>query len=203
MGKLDDARQTCESARTLDASSTPIVLELAKIARLQKDYAASQEFLRQILLLQPGFRPALQEYAMLEVNRGNFAQALEWQIKSVRGDPAPQVVDLNVLGFLFVRVGDDRRAESVYAASLIQAPYDFGAHFRLGEIYLRGKRWEEASRQLEAVVRYYPTERPEPYADLAQAYFNLQRPHDAESTLDKGQRLFPGDISLSHTPVVQ
>lgn len=195
-GKLDEARTACERARTLDPSSTSILFELANIAGLQKDYGSAEKFLEQILQQQPGSLPVFQSFAMLELQQGNVAKAIEWQIKRVRGDPAPQARDLNVLASLFVKLGDYGKAESIYAISLSQDPHDFGAHFRLGEIYLQQGRWDEARKQLEFVVRWFPLERPEPYIDLAQAYSSLGQSSDAKSIVDKGRRFFPNDTVL-------
>lgn len=195
-GQLDQARTACERARSLDPSSISILFELATIADLQKDYGSAEKFLEQVLQQQPGFLPAFQSFAMLEMEQGNIAKALEWQIKRVRGDPAPQARDLNVLGSLFAKVGNYSKAESIYAISLSQDPHDFGAHFRLGEIYIREGRWDEARKQLEFVVSRFPLERPEPYVDLAQVYSSLGQSSDAKSIIEKGRRFFPNDTVL-------
>jgi spermidine synthase len=195
-GHFDEARQAYEKAHKLDPDSVGVLIELATVARLQKDYRTAETFLDQALQKQPDSLAALQGYTMLEMEQGNIAKALEWQIRRVRGDPSPQSRDLNVLGSLFVRAGDDRRAENIYAISVSEDPYDFGAHFRLGEIYMREGRWQDARTQLEFVIRRFPIERPEPYIDLAKVYSNLGKGSEARAIIEKGQRIFPADRSL-------
>lgn len=190
-GKLDEARKACETARKLDPSSPAILLQLATVARFQKDFRAAEGYLRQLLQLRPSFLPAYRAYALLETDEGNFSQALEWQIKRVQQDPAPQSRDLSLLGMLFVRVGDLPKAENIYRASLSLDGYDFESRLALGEIYLRQQRWEEARKQLEFVILNFNPIKPEPYVDLAQAYSNLGLRRVAASTLDQGRRLFP------------
>jgi len=188
-GKVDEARKACETARGLDPSSPEVLLQLATIARLQKDFPAAEASLQKLLQLQPGFSPAYRAYALLESDQGNIAQAIAWQIKRVQQGGAPQ--DLPFLATLFTKAGELGKAESVYRVSLSQDEYDFDSRLALSEIYLKQQRWDEARQQLEFAILNFPPTKPDPYVDLAQAYSNLGLRRNAASVLDRGSRLFP------------
>lgn len=191
-----NARAAFENAQRLNPSSFAAIMGLAQIDRETKDYDGSEYLLREILDKQPGYIPALESYAVLEADRGNWKEALQWQTKRVLADPSRPFVALILLADLFVHTGDYQNAEHLYVDLLNRDPYNGYVRTGLGKLYQSEKRWDEARVQLEVVERYFPNASPDLYLTLADVYKNLGRPQEAESILHKGQRIFPGEASL-------
>ena len=194
-GRFEGAQQAFANSRRLHASSWSAALGLGEVARLQGDYATAEPLLREVLAHDPKSVLALSSYALLEKSRGNFKEAIAWQTRRIAADAERSLDAMALLAELLLRTGDNRGAAAVSIDILNSDPYNLNAHRFLGEILLREKRWDDARGQLEVVVRYYPTADPGVYASLAEVYRNLGRPHDAESILRKGQRVFEGDAS--------
>jgi cytochrome c-type biogenesis protein CcmH/NrfG len=195
-GKIGDARAAFENAQRLDPSSTAALMGLAEMARFQNDAATAEPLLREVLAGDPQSVPALWSYALLELGRRHWAEALEWQKKRIAADTDPPVSAQLVLAELMWRTGDMRDAEREYIDILKRDAYNTDAHYLLGEIFRRQKRWEEARVQLKVVVRYFPAGNPQAYISLADVYRNLGRTRDAVLTLEKGERIFPGNSLL-------
>ena len=75
-------------------------------------------------------------------------------------------------------------------------PYAFLCHRDLGELYRATGRAVEAIRELEWVVQYFPEGDAKTYISLSLAYEAVHKRAAAESTLEKGKRLFPADPFL-------
>jgi len=85
---LTEARDAFANARRLDPSSVPAEMGLATVALRMKDYVTSERIVREVLDHQPGYLPALESYALLEADWGNWKKALQWQTERVLADPS-------------------------------------------------------------------------------------------------------------------
>ena len=198
-GKLAEAGQAFGNARRLDPASLDAMVGLAELARLRNDYSTAESLLHQALERKPQYVPALETYALLERNRGNWRQAAEWQTQRMTAEGQRTPEALVQLGEFLFRSGDEAGAARTYAEALNLDPYNAEAHRVLGEIFRRAQQWEQARVQLEVVVRYYPAADPTAYASLADVYRNMGRAGDAESALRKAERVFAGQPSAVNT----
>ena len=69
--------------------------------------------------------------------------------------------------------------------------------FNLGRVYEKRYQWEKAREDYEFVERFDPESSSDLYVSLADVYRHLGREADARRALEKGRRLFPGDISFA------
>src|SRR4029077_17385781 len=197
-GELDEARRAFGSARQLDPTMLDANLGLVEVALTQKEYARAESLLRETAARNPDSIPVLASYVLLEKSRSHWAEAINWQTKRIAADPAPPAEAVGLLGELNFRAGNYAGAAHAYIDLLKRDAYNNDAHRVLGEIFRSAKRWDDARTQLEVVVRYSPAADPGQYISLADVYRNLGRPGDAQSMLDKGKRIFPGNSYLLH-----
>jgi tetratricopeptide (TPR) repeat protein len=162
---------------------------------MQKDYGTSEHLLKEVLHLQPGSLAAVQSCVLLAIDQGEFAEALRWQREALKLNPFPNLADMDHLAWLLARAGNDGEAEGLYAGAIQRDSYDFSAHRGLGLIYAREKRWDEARKQLEVVIRYAPDAGADVYLDLARVYAVTGHMRNAEDVLAKGARIFPDQAS--------
>jgi spermidine synthase len=194
--KFDAAKRSFESALQLDPKSLDANLGLAEVARLHHDFAQAESLLLSCLDRNPNSIPVLGSLAILERSRLKWTEAISWENKRIAADPAPPIEAQEFLGDLSFRAGDFTGAAHTYIDVLNRDPYFIYAHWVLGEILRRAQRWEESRSQLEVVIRYAPTRATDQYLSLADVYRKLGRARDAQATLDKGLRIFPGDPDL-------
>lgn len=186
------------NAERLDPSSVAARMGLATSALRDKDYDTTERILREILERQPSYLPAFQIYAISETGRGNWKEALTWEMKRVQSDPSPPFADVLFLADLLVRNGDSQNAERVYVELLQRDPYNGPARSGLAELYRSEQRWEDARIQFEVIVRYFPQAGPKEYISLAEVYRKMGRAGDAEYCLLRGEKMFPAEASLFH-----
>jgi spermidine synthase len=197
-GKYDDARRAYADARQATPNNLDAELGLAEVSSLERDYAGAESLLTECLAKNPQSVPVLANLAALDQTRSRWSDALGWQTKRIAADPAPPVDALELLGELSFRAGDFAGAARTYVDVLNRDPYFIDGHRVLGEIFRHAQQWNDARTQLEVVVRYAPMRDPTQYVSLADVYRNLGRTHDAQSVLDEGIRLFPGNRDLVH-----
>ena len=195
-GRYDAARAAFDSALQMDPGYLNADLGLAEISRLHHDFAGAESRLLSCLARHPNSVPVLSSLAVMERSRLHWTEAIDWETKRIAADPAPPLEAQEFLGDLSFRAGDYTSAARTYIDVLNRDPYFIYAHWVLGEILRRSQRWDEARTQLEVVIRYAPTRDPNQYVSLADVYRNLGRTHEAQSTLDKGLRIFPSNPDL-------
>lgn len=129
------------------------------------------------------------------------AQPEDWQtalnaqtrLSALRPDSANEQCRL---GDLFLRAKNLDKAEQPFEKGLRLDSYAFLCRRDLGELYRATGRPVEAIRELEWVVQYFPEGDAKTYISLSLAYEAVHKRTAAESTLEKGKRLFPADQLL-------
>jgi len=100
------------------------------------------------------------------------------------------------LGDLRLRSKNIGAAEEPLQKGLQLNSYAFLCHRDLGELYRATGRNTDAIRELEWVVRFFPEADSKTYVSLPLAHETAKDRASAESALQKGKRLFPGDQLL-------
>ena len=75
-------------------------------------------------------------------------------------------------------------------------PYNYQTHVNLGVLLSNQKKWADARRHLEFVMRYFPDENEGIYPLLFQVDGELGDSRAAAGVLGFGLRMFPGNSEL-------
>jgi len=193
---LPEAKAAFAAALQLDRTSLDAAQGLAEVARRQENDDTAELLLRQILVRNPKFVPALHAMMSIERDREAWRQAANWQARRIAADPTAGPDEYCRLGELLLDMGDLARAESALLSGLEREPYSYAAHRNLGELYRQRKFWTQARKHLEFVVRYFPDTDAETYAALAEVYRATGDTGAANEILRKGRRIFPDDQEL-------
>ncbi|MFW6291051.1 MAG: tetratricopeptide repeat protein [Spirochaetota bacterium] len=127
--------------------------ERASTLILEKSLGEAEDILRWIVDREPGFAPAYNKLGVIEVNRGERDEALEWFRASVQADEdyAPALTNL---GNLALERGDEHQAKSYYNRA-IEADREYGpAHNSLGILLRQEGRLAESVRHLRIARKH-------------------------------------------------
>jgi tetratricopeptide (TPR) repeat protein len=75
-------------------------------------------------------------------------------------------------------------------------PYNYQTHVNLAEYFRRQKKWAEARKNLEFVMRYFPDDYAGIYPLLYQVDHELGDPRAANEAVRFGLRMFPDNSDL-------
>ncbi len=109
----------------------------------QERFLREEEFLR------------LFKKARKELDQGNLKSAIEHLEKAYELSPDSEGVE-NLLGILYFRVENYRKAEDIYIKLTKKNPEVFTLRTNLGLIYFKEKRYIDAIRELDKAVRLKP-----------------------------------------------
>jgi len=148
-----------------------------------------------LLASQPNHQRALEVKIGLASGRKDWVSAVgaQTELAKLRDDSAAEQCRL---GDLLLRSKNIGAAEEPLQKGLQLDPYAFLCHRDLGELYRATGRNTDAIRELKWVVRFFPEADSKTYVSLALAYETVKNRACAESALQKGKRLFPGDQLL-------
>jgi predicted Zn-dependent protease len=168
---------------------------LALAERDQGQVAKARATLDQLLVAQPDHQLGLEAKVHLASDQKDWQTALNAQtrLSALRPDSANEQCRL---GDLFLRAKNLDKAEQPFEKGLRLDSYAFLCRRDLGELYRATGRPVEAIRELEWVVQYFPEGDAKTYISLSLAYEAVHKRTAAESTLEKGKRLFPADQLL-------
>ena len=195
-GELTKAKTSFETALRLDKTSLGAAWGLGEVARRQLDYSAAELLLKQVLVRDPSFVPALESMMLLDRARERWQHAATWQARRIGVDPKADPLEYSRLGELLLRMGDTQRAEEAFFTTLEREPYSYAAHRNLGELYRQQKLWPKARQHLEFVVRFEPHRDAGSYLSLAEVYLSTGDTTAARKIIRKGLRAFPNDTPL-------
>jgi spermidine synthase len=190
-GNLVKAKETFDSARSLDGSSVAALVGEGEVARRQRDFATAERYFHEALARQPDSISALEGMVLVARGQKRWQEAAAWQKRRIDADSQDQAIQYAQLGALLLLSGDLPGAERALTKALEQEPCSFAAHRNLGALYLRRREWEKAEHHLELAARYLPAGDPNVYSMLAGTYRALGKRRAAEAALRKGHRLFP------------
>jgi spermidine synthase len=149
-----------------------------------------------VLAQEPANILALEAKVQFASDRRDWPKAIDAQRRLADIEQASAAGQCQ-LGDLELRSGNPKNAEPPLLRGLQLDPYAFLCHRDLGELYRATGRLQEATHELEWVVRYFPESDPKTYVSLALAYQTLGKHRfEAREALEKGKRLFPNDPLL-------
>ncbi len=200
--QFSDAQENFQHALLLDHNCLEAAVGLANVSRKRLRYGESELLFRQVLQRDPKYDPALAGLYHLNVNREDWPQAVEFARRRIAVSAKPDADLYANLGEVLLKNRQLRESEMNFLQAVLQDQYSYSAHQNLGEIYVFYKKWDDAIRELNFVVRFHPDVDSKTYLLLAQAYRAQGREREAEAALAKGRRLFPKDASLT-APVIK
>lgn len=115
---------------------------------------ADEEFLA-ALLLRPAYKDALNNLAVVRVKTGRYPEAIELYTEALRLSPDnPDIIYNRSLAYEVL--GDPVKAREGYQRAISLSPCHRKAHARLGRLYERQGRRDEARREMLLVQRCAP-----------------------------------------------
>jgi tetratricopeptide (TPR) repeat protein len=134
-------------------------LDLARILFEERRYNECQELVDSALRLVPGHTEAQLLRGRLAEVRNRDEEALEIYYRMLAGDPSSTEAMLRISDLL-VRTGQPSQAapllQSIADSDRVAPEEQARAHWVLGQIYAKDRRWPEASEQLSAAAEVRP-----------------------------------------------
>lgn len=127
--------------------------ERASTLILESSLGEAEDMLRGIVEHEPGFAPAYNKLGVIQVNRGERDEALEWFRAATEADEdyAPALTNL---GNLALERGDEHQAKDYYNRA-IEADKEYGpAHNSLGILLRQEGSLAESVRHLRIARRH-------------------------------------------------
>jgi spermidine synthase len=198
-GRTGDALAHFQNAERLGADTSEVGTWRAAVAQARGDLPAAALLVDDVRGRSPSYAPALEVRAAVARGRRQWAMALDAEraLGALRPSDDSHACEL---GDLLLRAGERREAERMLRGGLARERYAFLCRRDLGELERAESHDDEARRDLEFVVRYFPLRDSSVYRSLALLYRSVGRPGDADAILEKGRRLFPDDDALAQAP---
>ena len=204
LGRLEFGRENYAQAKAhysmalrLDPKLSEAALGLAEVARHDNDLDSAGLLYRQILVRDPQNLDAMAGLVKVLYRQQEWAAAAVTLSKKLDLDTEPDSSEFALLGDCFVHTGHPQEAAAEYEEAIRRDHYSEFAHVGLGDLYRSQGQWEKAREDYEFVERFDPESSSDLYVSLADVYRHLGREADARRALEKGRRLFPGDISFA------
>ena len=192
-----------DAALAIAPDSTEAQWGLAESNRHFGNNEKARDALHAILARNRNHVPSLKSLAKLDVDFSRWAEAEETQRRLIGEDPNAGADGLAQLAEIYLHEGKQDDAYTAMLDSLAADPYNYQAHVELAEFLAKQKRWAEARRQLEFVMRFYPDEDAGIYPLLFQADMVLGDPSAAAKAARFGRRVFPDNSELQRLNLVR
>jgi spermidine synthase/Tfp pilus assembly protein PilF len=196
-GRQLEALEHLEQAQKLAPRSAEVAYNLAEFYFGQGKEEEARTWLERTLELMPDHLPALRALGDLESRAGRLSRAIELTRRVIEHRPPLEREELfgewARLGELYLRAGQQDAAIDAFEESQRLEPLGFLVHRRTAELLARAGRVDEAIREYEFLVQYYPHVEPAIYLELSRLYQERGEPARARKTLKKAKRIFPVD----------
>ncbi len=169
-------------------------LDLARILFDERRYNECQELVDSALRLVPGHIEAQLLKGRLAEVRGRDEEALEIYYRLLAGDPTSTEAMLRISDLL-VRTGQPSQAapllQSIADSDRVAPAEQARAHWVLGQIYAKDRRWPEASEQLSAAADVHPQLSADDCYQVAYAAWEAGQRDQAQEFLTRTLALNP------------
>ena len=152
--------------------------------------------MQRILERDPGNLRALGSLAKLDVDFSRWAEAEDLQRRLIAADPHAGAAARAELAEILLREDKLDEAYRAMLDCLAQDPYNYQTQLNLGELLARQKKWAEARRHLEFVMRYFPDEDSGNLSAPVSGRQGAGRSAAAAKAVRFGLRLFPDNSEL-------
>ncbi len=193
---FQSAFRAFDAALAIDPNSLEAAWGRAETDRHFGNNEKARLALQQILERDPGNSRALESLVKLDVDFSRWTEAEDFQRRLLAADPRAGAGARAQLAEILLR--EDKLDEAYRAMQdcLAQDPYNYQTQRNLGELLATQKKWAEARRHLEFVMRYFPDEDEKIYPLLFQADKALGDPSAGAKAVRFGLRMFPGNSEL-------
>jgi Flp pilus assembly protein TadD len=172
-----------------------VTLNQAGVEALEQgDLTVAEARFALALEYHPRFVDALVNLGLVELQRGNFAQARHWLDEAV-GINRHIAQPHHGLGLLEERRGKWARAAEHYREALRVDPGFVPARANLARLYFEGGRMDDAREQFLRLVQVAP-EDPHGWTGLADCLYRLGRDDQAELVVAEAVSLLGNDIPV-------
>jgi len=192
IGRSAEAVQAFETARKLDPNNLDVYLGLAFLNNSSERYPYAVQYLKEYIQRaeQPG--PGYALLSRVYLNMRQYEEAVEAGEKASAAMPGNPNVWYNLGQAYSYRPGGkdlDKAARAFERA--VQLKPDFGyAHFELGRVYTRQRRFDEAIQQYRAATRYEPLQGKHFY-QLGRLLLQQGQREEGEKAIRRSQFLIP------------
>jgi Flp pilus assembly protein TadD len=155
-GNTNGAIAQYRKAMAIDPKLPGIHFELAELLNTSQDASAKKEAeqeYRQALAVNPLDEKAECRLGEIDATRGNTSQAYEEFSRAVALQPADSDAKLDLAKTL-VRMNQLDSAQALLEETIKLEPTNAIAHYRLGTLYQKQRRVEDAKREVELYKKY-------------------------------------------------
>lgn len=193
---FQSALRAFDAALAIDPGSHEAAWGLAEADRRFGNNEKARTELQQILGRDPANLKVLGSLEKLDADFSRWAEAEDLQRRLLAVDPHPSADEHAQLAEILLRENKWDAAYQAMQDCLDLDPYNYQTQRNLGEALAGQKKWMEARRHLEFVMRYYPDEDAGIYPILVQADQALGDSLAALQAARFGLRLFPNNSDL-------
>ena len=152
---LETAREAYESAAALDPRFISVRVDLGRVYEAKGDDTAAERCYRDALDALPTYHEAALALASLYRRRGKSRAAVNLLVELLASDPG-DMETLVALGHALLEDGRLEDSLGVFQRALGRDVQHVGAHFFAGAVLARLRRYPEATKQWEQVIRLEP-----------------------------------------------
>ncbi len=184
------------AALAIDPKSIDAAWGLAETDRHFGNNEKARQAFQRILVRDPGNLATLESLVKLDMDFSRWPEAEDLQRRILASDPHSGAAALARLAEILMREDKQDEAYQTMMDCLAQDPYNYQTQLNLGELLAKQKKWAEARRHLEFVMRYFPDQDSAIYPLLHQADQALGDPSAAAKAVRFGLRMFPDNSEL-------
>ena len=190
---LDQARQVCAQAMSLNGKLSPIHVTLGLVREDLGDLDGSIKELEQAWQLDPANDEARNLLSQAYDQAGRLLEAQTLLKDAIQRNPASWI-NYNDLGVFYYRHQQYSQAEPLFRAATELAPGNPKAFYNLGGMYAVQGKFKEAETVLLRAIAIKPTAGA--YSNLGTVLRSQGRYEESAGMLQKAVELGPGDYRL-------
>lgn len=181
------------STEAVDRDCSYFYFLLGRNAELTGELNDAREAYEKALVCDLQSAPIMRRLAALLINMDNKREAVTWMERIIAENPA-DVSARSFLANLYLSMEQPDKAESIYLEIIAEDKKAYDDRLYLGLLYARQKKFEEARKVLQALLKLNP--------DYAGAYPYLARIHAELGDRAKARDIYAKGLALGWSPVL-
>ena len=182
---VQNARESCERARTLDSASTQAELCLGALHTATGEYERAVEDFQRALEREPTSDDAQRNLGLAYEKLGKFQEAEATLQRAIKLRPN-YWAGYSWLGGFYSRQARYKQAAEMFSRVVQLAPESFRGYSNQGAMYVLLGRYTEAIAACERSIAIRPSAGA--YSNLATAYFHLRRFEEAARNYEEAAK---------------